>query len=156
MDINDRFRSALSSIELQLARSLPVFSGGKEVLFFYPTVDVSKTEYKIPEIRYVVFRDIKSGDTTVSSGADALPADILASVTESVNSYSLPVEEEIDAEDEYMELYENLFASIGSDSDDCKQADKLSALFTKLTEETALVPIYRFLGKDFFDLISAK
>lgn len=156
MDVNDRFLSVLSSIEIQLARSLPVFGGGKETLFFYCTKDISKTEYEITEIRYAAVRDMSSGSITVSKAADIIPADIYASAVGSVNRYALAVEDEIDAEDEYSELYESLLEKFLSGKDASKEAGELSALFAKLTEGSSLVPVYKFFGKEFFDLISAE
>lgn len=155
MNINERFSSVLSSIEFQLARSMPVFNGGKEIVFFYKIDEINKTEYKISEIRYVVLRDIINGNIEVINANDIIPEKILNSVVGAVNMHTLSVEQELDEEDKYLKYYEKLIEKLESEKElNGKEVSELSVLFTRLTEGTKLKEIYSYLGKEFIELIS--
>lgn len=153
MNINKRFSSVLSSIEFQLARSLPVFNKGKEILFFYKIEEINKTKYKISEIRYVVFRDIENEHIDVMKATEIIPQEMINTLTESVNRHILSVDEELKAEDEFLELYEIIKEKVEAKTCNSLELKKLSQLFLQLTEGTQLLPIYQCLGKDFCDLI---
>lgn len=153
MNINEKFNKVLSSIEFQLARSLPIFNDGKEILFFYKTVEINKTEYRISEVRYVVFRNIENEHIEVITAVDALPRELLDTLYGSVNVHILSVEQELKNEDDYLELYEKIAEENCCKNCNASELQTLSALFLKLTEGTNLRPIYRYLGKEFFDLI---
>lgn len=156
MNINERFSSVLSSIEFQLARSLPIFNRGKEILFFYKTEEINKIEYKISEIRYVVFRDIEKEHIEVLKATDVIPQELINALTGSINRHTLSVDEELKAEDDFLELYEKIKGEVKPETYGSTELKRLSKLFLQLTEGTQLLPIYQCLGKDFCDLISSK
>lgn len=156
MNINERFSSILSSIEFQLARSLPIFNRGKEILFFYKTEEINKIEYKISEIRYVVFRDIENEHIEVLKATDVIPQELINALTGSINRHTLSVDEELKAEDDFLELYEKIKGEVKPETYGSTELKRLSKLFLQLTEGTQLLPIYQCLGKDFCDLISSK
>lgn len=156
MNINERFSSVLSSIEFQLARSLPTFNRGKEILFFYKTEEINKIEYKISEIRYVVFRDIENEHIEVLKATDVIPQELINALTGSINRHTLSVDEELKAEDDFLELYEKIKGEVKPETYGSTELKRLSKLFLQLTEGTQLLPIYQCLGKDFCDLISSK
>ncbi|MEE1057497.1 MAG: hypothetical protein UH239_09665 [Acutalibacteraceae bacterium] len=154
MNINDKFSKVLSSIEFQLARSLPIFNDGNEILFFYKTDEINKTEYRVSEVRYVVFRNIDNGHIEVIKAVDALPKELIDALVESTNMHILSVEQELKNEDDYLELYEKITEEYCTKNYSASELQTLSALFLKLTEGTSLLPLYRYLGKEFFELIS--
>lgn len=155
MEIIERFSSVLSSMEFQLARSLPIFDDGKEIFFFYVIEEVNINEYKIPEVRYVVYRDIRSGHIDVINAKDVIPQELIDSLIGSINKHNLSVEEELKAEKEFFELYEKMIQEYGVTSYDTKKLKRISQLFNKLIDGTRLLPIYKYLGKEFCDLISS-
>ena len=154
MNINEKFSKVLSSIEFQLARSLPIFNDGNEILFFYKTDEINKTEYRVSEVRYVVFRNIDNGHIDIIKAVDAIPKELLDALVGSTNVHILSVEQELKNEDDYLELYEKITEEYRTQNYNASELQTLSALFSKLTEGTNLLPIYRYLGKEFFELIS--
>lgn len=154
MNLTERFSTVLSSIEFQLARSLPVLDKEKEIIFFYKTEEINSTEYRISDIRYVVIRDIKSGRIEKKNATEIIPDTILNSVIGSINTHIMSVEQELETEDKYYEYYEKLYvkALLQSIPNDV-EVDNLSILFTKLVEGTKLIEIYRYLGEKFIKMI---
>lgn len=155
MNINEKFRTVLSSIEFQLARSLPIFNNGKEILFFYKTEQVSKNEYKVSEIRYVVFRDISNNHIDVLKATDVIPKELISSLISSVNRHTMSVDEELKVEDEFLELYEEMMDEVDPKTYNSIKLQRISRLFFQLTNGTKLLPIYQSLGRDFYDLIAS-
>ena len=149
--IADRLSDIVSYIETELAWSLPVIDKGREIVFFYEEEASDRVHYTIPEIRYVVYRDISIGSIEKHDAADIIPEDLARRVAEGVYSYPADTNNEIETEDEYLELYEEIVsdAKLNNPPDNAK-IKRLMDLFGQLEETEPLKEIYLFLAKDFF------
>ena len=154
MGFLERNKDILASIEFQLARSLPVFNNGKEILFFYKVVEENKDEYIIDEIRYVVIRDIEGGWIQKECAESYIPNDILKNIIHSKNQHSMSVESELEAEDSYIENYERLFDKIFKNKKSTANEQIMASMFNKLMTGTHLKELYLYLGTDLFKTIN--
>lgn len=149
--IADRLREVLPGIEIQLAWSVPVIDNGRETIFFYATEENDRGQYVIPEIRYVVYRDIYTGKLEKHNAADVIPEDLMSRVAEGVYSYPSDRKKEVEKKREYLKLYEELVsdATLNNPLDNDK-IKRLIDLFGQLKQTEPLKEIYLVLAKDFF------
>ena len=150
MSIIDRIAPILSSIEFQLARSLPVIENGKEILFFYKVKEVDDVKYTISEIKYILFVDSKTGEVKKKNASDILPKSVMDETISNINIHTMDVETELRMEDEYLIWYEKAYehyVTCGYIEDVIIK--NLSVAFKSIIDKTSLKCVYMFLAKDF-------
>lgn len=149
--IADRLSGIVSYIETELAWSLPVIDKDREIIFFYAVEETDQSKYTIPEIRYVVYRDISTGSIEKHDAADIIPEDLARRVAKGVYSYPSDRKNEVEKKLEYLKLYEEIVsdATLNNPLDNAK-IKRLIDLFGQLKQTEPLKEIYLFLAKDFF------
>ena len=156
MVFTERIAPVLPSIEFQLARSLPVFDcHDNEVVFFYKVKDTDNQQYSVTEIRYIVFRNMKSGEIKKENAHEIIPASILKEVYTSACKYVTDAYSELHAEDEYLTWYEKAYQCyIACRSIDREITSHLAASFQRLVNGTDLKPVYQYLAGEFVKHLS--
>ncbi len=149
--IADRLSDIVSYIETELAWSLPVIDKGREIIFFYEEEETGTKRYTIPEIRYVVYRDISNGKIEKHNAGAIIPKDLTSRIADGIYRYPSDTREEIRKEDEYLELYEEIVndATLNNPMDNAK-IKRLTELFGQLEQTEPVREIYLYLAKDFF------
>lgn len=150
-----RFRSVFSTVEIELASSLPVCNTNDEILFFYTTQPNDDTSFIIESICHVFKRDFQTGSII----------DITSSILHMINDNAyrgsiirplLLGKKAYEMEDLYNEVYEEYFQQVSkkvydvSFSDTCR---RLMSSFNALIPDGALRMLYTEIGSDYFTML---
>ncbi len=158
MSLTDRIASIISSIEFQLAQSLPMINDkGEEILFFYKVKELNEDQYFVTEIKYIIFRSTKTGDIVKANASEVLPGYVMNEAVSSHNWHTMPAEDELNLEDKYLAEYEQAYESYIA----CQEIEKdiireLSSVFNELLKGTSLLCVYKYLAPDFIELLECK
>lgn len=153
MEYYDRFEKALSAVELQLASSMPVFNAGKEYVFFYKTEETDDDAYRVTQILYVFARDIQTGAMEKMQAADCIPSELLKAATGSMNRYKVSAEEELDAEELYLENYDSLILTMTGEAGKTADRQAMAEALEKLIHSGEMKALYMHLGRDLFETL---
>lgn len=156
MTINDRFKKTLSSVEVELACSLPICNRDYEILFFYSTQPNDEYSYKFDTLFYVYARNKDTGKITDISESVSR-SDVYLKCKGAVIRPELFDDDAFDAEELYYSLYESFNESVYTNLYDdefsitCK---KLLRCFNTLVPEGPLKELYKYIGKDYFSVLT--
>lgn len=149
MSFNNRFSNLFTTIEIELAHSLPITNGSKEIMFFYEENESDNGKAVLGEVKYVAYRDIKNGELSKVLANEVIPSNILENINGIVISRNVPIEEELDKEDRYFEIYEKVFADISQGKKDKRTITKLYQVLKDLINCQEIMSIYNYLFDGF-------
>ncbi len=101
------------------------------------------------EVKYVAYRDIKNGELSKVLANEVIPSNILENINGIVISRNVPIEEELDKEDRYFEIYEKVFADISQGKKDKRTITKLYQVLKDLINCQEIMSIYNYLFDGF-------
>lgn len=144
MNIVEAIQPELSSIEIELASSLPVCGTKGQSIFYYSTSPVNDESFRIDKLFYVFTLKCEEQTVTRLSPEEAIPGDLLSQICGSVVSPQVMDDEAMELEDKYYEYFEKATA-VPKDMD----ADKMCrSILDRLVPESVLRRIYEYLRGD--------
>lgn len=151
MTINDRFRTILSSVEVELACSLPICNRDYEILFFYSTLPNDEYSYIFETLFYVYARNKDTGKITDISEFIS-KSDAYLTCKGAVIRPEVFDDEAFDMEELYYSLYESFNENAYNHCDESISATckELLKCFNILVPEGPLKELYKEIGKDYF------
>lgn len=152
MTVLDRFDEILTSVEVELASSLPICNNEYEIMFFYSTLPNDEYSYKFGKVEHAFARNIVTGKI-VNLSLDDIAHDAVAACENQVITPSVYDEDAFDAEDRYYDHYEAVFngKKALSNSEVTKDLrDALLSDFDVLVPDGALKNLYFAVGEEFF------
>ena len=156
MDFYDRFRREISSADVELAISLPIFTAKEETIFFYSTKPGDGEFFLINELNKVCRRDLSTGEITTITPEMILSPAQLSRLRNSRVAPTVFGDEAMDAEDLYLEYYERILP-LGF-RDQPTQSERallceIRRLFLLLVPPSALRDLYFLVGREYFDYL---
>lgn len=155
MTVLDRFGEILTSIEVELASSLPICNNEYEIMFFYSTLPNDEYSYKFGKVEHAFARNITTGKIVNLSFYD-IAHDVTVACENQVVTPLVYDEDAYEAEDRYYEHYEEIFREKKVLTNSEMTADKRDALwsdFNVLVPDGALKNLYFTVGKEFFTFL---
>lgn len=149
MDYFERFRSAFSAALNGWSASLPVCSNEQEILFFYIADETEEGEGYLSSVEKIYVLNRQSGEIS-ERDPEAVTETAVAAGTEI--GQALEGDEALDAEDEYLDAYEQFIAAAdASEADDLLQ--RMKECFEQLVPPSALRRAYLAVCPEFFEKI---
>lgn len=152
MTVLDRFGEILSSVEVELASSLPICNKEYEIIFFYSTLPNDEYSYKFGKVEHAFARNIMTGKI-VNLSLNDIAHDAVVACENQVITPLVYDEDAYDAEDRYYENYEKVFNEKNTLSNSGMTTAYRNALlsdFNVLVPEGALKNLYFAVGEEFF------
>lgn len=152
MTFLDRFGEILTSVEVELASSLPICNNEYEIIFFYSTLPNDEYSYKFGKVEHAFARNIMTGKI-VNLSLNDIVHDAVVACENQVITPLVYDEEAYDAENRYYDHYEAVFNGKNSmsNSEVTKNLrDALLSDFDVLVPDGALKKLYFAVGEDFF------
>lgn len=151
MSFYNRFSNLFSTVEIELAHSLPILTLDKEIVFFYEERENKDHKRVVGDIKYIAIKNIKDGKENQLFANEIVPREINNGIKGTILNDELSVEEELQQEDNYIDLYNQLFTKAIESS---VTAEEINYLFDKLKETLnfkSLYSLYEFLFIYTFD-----
>lgn len=108
MSFFKRFSEAFNNSKIEYAHSLPVCNDNFECIFFFE-IKECEDSIVIKAIKNLCFRNIKEGTMKFYSAEKIIPKTVLDNVIGREIQTLISIDEELDLEDKYCEMYEKYY-----------------------------------------------
>ena len=144
MDFFKRFSQAFVNSKVEYEHSLPICNEKYEFLFFF---DCTSSDGKciLNQIDNIYIRNIKDSTILCCSAKKILPEYILNSVIGKEIISLETIDEELDLEDKYYELYERCYKAIKKNADVKKLFAEIVSMLNNLPVASVMLNIYAYL-----------
>ena len=145
MSYYKRFSNLFSHIKIELAHSLPILTSDKEIVFFYEERDTQEHIRKLGKIINVAYKRIRDGKEVMFDASEIVPVEISDKIEGSIINDSLSIEEDLEKEDHYISIYNQVYSKANEDSLTKEELNRLFSELKKAINFDSLYKLYEFL-----------
>lgn len=134
-----------TTIEIELAHSLPILKEDKEIVFFYEERENQEHERVIEDIKYIAYKRIIDGKEFKYRANEVVPVEIIDGIKGTKLSSDLSIEEELDVEDYYIGVYEKAYSNVVKTNSTKEELNNLFYVLKTTLNSNPIFGFYEFL-----------